>query len=131
MWGVEGQLRGWGKGGRKAAEGEGERHLWPARQLQLLPPARTSSCKPCRHAAAPASWEVLLLAKQSWAGGTGKTEVIWGRMRLQMWGSYPPPLLPSPCFSGRGSETVIKSWSHRPSASDNLSARWQRLNSDC
>lgn len=55
------------------------------------------------------------------------TKVIWGRVRLQMWGPYHPPL---PRFSGRDSETVIKSWSRRPSASDNLSTCWQLLNSE-
>lgn len=55
------------------------------------------------------------------------TKVIRGRVLLQMRGPSPPFSL---FFLGRGSEPVIKSWSWRPSASDNLSARWQLLHSE-
>lgn len=128
-WGAEGQPWGSGKEEEKQLKGRGGTSAASAGRRVLLPPARISSCKLRRHAAAPASWEVLLMPKQSWAGGLGggrDDESYPGLRAAADVGSLP---LPTPCFSGRGSETVIKSWSRRPSASDNLSARWQLLNS--
>lgn len=100
MWGTEGRTRGTGEGmeGEKQPKGmEGTSSLAQQQRLRggvrLLPPARTSSCKRRRHAAAPASWEVLLMPKQSWAGEEGgregkrrgeTTKVIQGCVRLQM-----------------------------------------------
>lgn len=83
-----------GKEEERQLKGRGSTTAASAGRRVLLPPARTSSCKLRRHAAAPASWEVLLMPKQSWAGERGgMMKVIRGRVRLQMWGPYPSLLL--------------------------------------